>query len=362
MSELVTLSKNSRDFESYLLGTFSKSKRALPVQTLNVNSAAETVTFRIVSLQDIAPPTGFVWIAQTLKLRSFIFVLVPLFLVLTKNIISQRADATAFVSVDPLSAVLASIGVLLAFLSANFRNDFMDHMKGIDRVLVQSGSRAIQKGWVTAAQLKYASTLLLAASMVCSVPLLLVSPWLAGLVLFGVIVGVWAQFKSKNSFKYRIGGELSIFLMLGPLLTVGYQVAITGTADSESFWVGVVWGWLVLFVVHLRNFLNILPSAQAGFSNTINWLGFDRSRRMIAAWWGLFVVFNLILHWTHSGLSLGFYLGCVLALISIPFVLKLKKLASPVGSELRQVYRFGFYLFLIAIGFWVFECLWFLLR
>ncbi|UOE99902.1 prenyltransferase [Bdellovibrio reynosensis] len=353
MSDLVTLSKNSPEFESYLLGTFAKDKRALPVKTLNANSASETVTFRVVPVTSIERPNLMTLVTQTFKVRSFLLVLLPLFLVLTKNI----ADQTFL---EPITASIATIGVLLAFVAVNLRNDYMDHMKGVDRVLIESGSRAIQKGWVTAAQVKSQSSLLLTLAVASSLPIVFAFPSVAMLIASGLFAGLWAQFKKADSFKYQIGGELVLFLLLGPLLTVGYQLAMGAPYDQESFWLGCVWGWLVLFIVHLRNFVNLMPSAQAGFTNTVTWLGFDKARRLIAVWWLLFILFNFVYHALFAGFYWGFYLSLVLLFVSINFIMKLKALSSPVGSDLKAVFRSGYYLFLIAIGLWIFECLWYL--
>ena len=353
MTDLVTLSKNSPEFNSYLSGTFSSENRALPLQTLNVNSASETVTFRIVPLANITKPGLLTLLLQTIKVRSFLLVLTPLFLVVTKNI----ADGSLH---DPFAAIIATLGVLLAFIAVNLRNDYMDHMKGIDRVIQKSGSRSIQNGWVTAEQIKSYSSWLLGSAMLLAIPLAITYPIL--LLIFGIAlaVGVWAQFQKLNSFKYQIGGELALFLMLGPLLTVGFQLAMGAAFDEESLWIGCVWGWLVLFVVHLRNFSNIFSSGQAGFKNTVTWLGFDRSRRLLAIWWGLFLIFNLGYHLIYAGLYWGFYLALVLVMVSGNFIVKLKNISSPMGGELKNLFQSGFYLFLITIGLWVFECLWYL--
>lgn len=353
MSELITLSKNSPEFESYLLGTFSKTQRALPVQTLNVNSASETVTFRVLPIESIKKPSSLIVLLQTFKARSFLLILAPLFLVLTKNIAYRTV-------VDPLTTAIATVGVLLAFIAVNLRNDYMDHMKGVDRVLERSGSRSIQNGWVTAFQVKNYSTVLLSLAILCALPIIFAFPEVAGVIFLSLIIGLWAQFKKQNSFKYQIGGEFALFLMLGPLLTVGYQLAMGAGFDWESVWLGCLWGWLVLFVVQLKNFMNIFPSAQAGFTNTVNWLGFDKSRRLLAVWWILFLGFNLLFHVKYAGFYWGFYLSLVLVFLSFSFIYKLKNISSPVGSELRAVFKAGFQLFLITIGLWVFECLWYL--
>lgn len=354
MSEFVTLSKNSPDFEAYLLGTFAKDKRALPVQSLNVNSAAETVTFKIVPLSEIAVPTFIVRVLQTIKVRSFLFILVPLFLMLTKNMADQTLR-------DPISALIATFGLVCAFISVNLRNDYTDHVRGVDRILERSGSRAIQKGWTTAAHIKSLSTVFLCLSLVIATPVVLAYPDITYVIAVALLIGLWAQFQKRVSFKYQIGGEIALFLMFGPLLTVGYQLAMGAHFDVESVWLGVVWGWAVLFVVHLRNFINIMPSSQAGFRNTVNWLGFDRSRRLLAIWWAIFLIINLFYHAVYAGNYWGIYVSVALCLLSFSFIGKLKALSSPVGGDLRQVFKYGFTLFLFTIGLWVFECLWYLL-
>lgn len=353
MSELVTLSKNSPDFESYLLGTFSKDKRALPLQTLNVNSAAETVTFRVLPLSDIIRPSWFTVLLQTFKVRSFLLVMMPLFLMVTKNV----ADRTLL---DPYSSILAIVGVLLAFIAVNLRNDYMDHMKGIDRVLLNGGSRAIQNGWVTADEVKSYSSVFLGLAILCALPIALAYPTVMIVIGVSLLLGLWAQFQKKNSFKYQIGGELVLFLMMGPLLTMGFQLSTGAPLDVESFWIGFVWGWLVLFIVHLRNFTFIFDYGQAGFTNTVTWLGFDKTRRLLAFWWGLFIFLNLLYHCVFAGYYWGFYLALGLGFYSFGFIRKLKNISSPMGSELRSVFRSGFRLFLLTIGLWVFECLWYL--
>lgn len=351
MNSLVTLSKNSPEFESYLLGTFDAKKRALPVRTLNVNSASETVTFRIVDTEKISRPSPLKVIVQALKIRSYFLILMPLFLVLVKNM----NEGNVF---DPWAALFVVIGLGLAFASANLRNDYLDHMKGLDRVLGESGSRAIQNGWMTAAQVKSLSNLFLGLALLCAFPLIVAYPEILFVVAVALAVGLWAQFQKQNSFKYQIGGELAIFLLLGPLLTLGAQMAMGGNFDLQVVLLGALWGWAVLFVVHLRNFRHILPSLQAGFSNTVNWLGFDKARRLLAVWWGFLVVFNFAYYFEYADVLEGTIISTFLVVASIPFVKQLKSLASPVGSEMKVAYSSGIYLFLLAMGLWIVQCLW----
>ena len=59
MKRLVTLTKANSEFESYLLGSFSRTERAIPVQSLNISTGAEQVTFEIVAIEEIQVPKLF---------------------------------------------------------------------------------------------------------------------------------------------------------------------------------------------------------------------------------------------------------------------------------------------------------------
>jgi len=85
MSELLTLSKSDPRFHSYIEGTFSKEYRALPIQSLNVNTEAEQVTFRIFPMKEVEQPLwGLHWL-QVLKVRNLLLVAFPIFLIFEKN-------------------------------------------------------------------------------------------------------------------------------------------------------------------------------------------------------------------------------------------------------------------------------------
>src|SRR5216683_2002056 len=55
--KFITLTKNDPDFDSYLLGTFSQTERALPVETYHPQTARERVTFRLVPVEKVGAPS-----------------------------------------------------------------------------------------------------------------------------------------------------------------------------------------------------------------------------------------------------------------------------------------------------------------
>lgn len=352
MSEIVTLSRNSADFESYLLGTFSKDKRALPLQTLNANSSLETVTFEVKSISEIQRPLLPVILLHLLKVRAFILVLFPMYLILVKN----TADKTIR---DPFVVVLSTLGILFAYIAVNLRNDFTDHMKGIDRINAKAGSRVIQNGWMTAAQVKSWANFFVVMSLLFAAIVIFAFPVVIGVVMLTFLVGVWAQFLKKGSFKYHKGGEIFVFLLLGPLLTTGYHISIAGSWDLESLYLGVMWGWIVVFLQHIKNFEFIMVNSQAGFHNTVTWLGFDKSKILLKVWWVLFLAMFIWYHMRYAGDFWTWFVGATVAFSSFPFFIGINNLHSPAGSDLLRVRRRGYNLVLVTIFLWALENIWY---
>lgn len=352
MTEVITLSKGDAEFNAYLMGTFSKTHRALPISTLNANSARETVTFEIKPLAEIRRPSYFFLLLYLLKVRAFILILFPLFLLLVKN----TADKTIK---DPIVVLISTLGILSAYFAVNLRNDYTDHIKGLDRINPQAGSRVIQNGWMTASQIRHwAHVFVLFATMFAGM-VIFAFPEVIGVVMLTFMVSIWAQFLKKGSFKYHKGGEFFVFLLLGPLLSTGYQISISGFWDIESLYLGIIWGWLVVFLQHIKNFEYIMINAQAKFHNTVTWLGFDRSKTLLKIWWTLFVVQFLAYHYRYAGIFWTWFLGAVLVFCSMPFFIGLNHLHSSVGSDLIRVRRVGYGLVLLSLFLWTAENIWY---
>lgn len=355
--ELRTLSRGDVDFEKYLDGSFSRSHRAIPVDTQNLNQVCETVTFKIIPKRDLRSSQKSLLAAHSwfrlLKVQKFLYVVFPVFLVLVKNIVDGTLQ-------DPWSGIIATISLFLAFLAVSFRNDYTDHMIGVDRVSTHSGSRVIQSGLLTAKQIKNMGDIALLCALVLAIPVTLVQPRVVYWILAAFALGTFAQFQARKSFKFRIGGELLLFLLVGPLLSTGYQVALGGQVDSDSLIIGLLWGWLVMFIHELSLLVDIVVYSRAGFRNTVTVLGFDLARRVLAFWWTLFVVFYFFYHLFFGGTYWGWYFSIALILLTPRLVLKFKSVESPIGSDLLALYRTGKNYFLLAIAVWSLENLWYL--
>lgn len=353
--ELKTLSRRDPEFEAHLRGTFSTTHRALPVQSLNVDTEAEKVTFRIVPLSEIPRPGLFALWAQVFRLRNFLYVLFPLYLVLVKRI----SDGDEW---DPALAALSAAGALSLTLGALLLNDFLDHVKGVDRVHPRAGSQAIQKGWVTAEDTWRWSVFSLILGTALGIPALWVFPDLLSVLALPAAIAGASWLFPQMGLKYRRGAELVVFLLFGPALTAGFEIAVSGAFDLETLWIGVLTGLHFTFLVHLKNFESLMVNSQAGFQNTLASLGFEKGRRFLAAWWGsflaLFAAYQLTYRYDPESLLATWAPVVVPAILSVGFFTSLGRMKSPAGSQMVLTVKMGRSAAVLTVFVWVLQTLW----
>lgn len=351
MSELITLSKKDPRFRSYIEGTFSDDLRALPIQSLNVNTESEQVTFRVFPRQEITPPLwGLHWL-QVLKVRNFLLVAFPIFLIFMKNLM----DGTLL---DPVTGLLSSLGALSLMAAVNLRNDYLDHLSGLDRLHPQSGSHAIQKGWVTAAQVRRWSFVYLATGILFGLRSLFLYPQIILLVGGFALLGILGMTSYKMGLKYRRWSEWAVFLLLGPMLTAGIQFSLGSPYDLEVLALGVLTGWLAVFYLHLKNFEQLMVNNQAQFENTMTWLGFEKGKAWLSLWWTAFVVLLLVYQALYQSVFWWGVMGLATIFVSLPLWRSLKSLKSPLGSQMKTLVALGNRLILFIIGLWMIQAVW----
>ncbi len=351
MTELITLSKSDPRFSSYIEGTFSKEKRALPLQSLNVNTSLEQVTFQILPKEKIQPPfLGLHWL-QVLKVKNLLMVAFPIFLVFARN----WQAGTLF---DPVSGALAGLGAMFLMTAVNLRNDYLDHLSGLDRLHPWSGSHAIQKGWVTAAQVRMWSFIYLSMGLGFGSSAVIRYPKI--LILLGAValLGIMGMTSYKMGLKYRRWSEWAVFLLLGPLLTMGIQYSVGAEFDWITLFLGCLSGWLSVFYLHLKNFEQLMINNQARFENTVTWLGFEKSKAWLIFCWALLMTalvaypFYLGVWWT------GVVTLTLSTALSFVFIRALWNLQSPVGSHMKTLVHAGQKGLLALMAVWSLELVW----
>src|SRR3989338_5374338 len=322
-NQFVSAKKEDSNFLNLLMGHSHPGLRPIPIQSLNVGMTNEIVTFELVPLDQLRKPNWFIRFAGIIKLKSFILILFPFFFVLAKSGIQIGVS-------DPVSLFLAIIAVAFIFSGLNIRNDIVDHISGFDRVNISTSPKPILAGWATAYNLNKVSWALMICGLFVSLPVLLLQP-----LTIAVVIPV---------------SLFILFLIMGLGLVTGLQLASGGVVDFQTLVFGIFWGSLVQFLLHMNNFSHLMTSTQAGIKNSITRLGFDHAKLFLAFWWlGCLTVWG----WYHFLFSFGeFWWGSslVLVFVSILFFIRLLRIASPLGSELRKIQRFSYLLFLMMVA------------
>lgn len=353
MNFLKTVKKSDPDFDKYILGTFSSTERAIPLESLNINSDLEQITFRIVPIKEIQKPFFLVWWAQLFKVHHFILILFPIFVISVKNISYNNLN-------DFGSAFMAILATICLQAAAHLRNDYIDHVSGVDRIHPQAGSRAIQNGWITAFQVRRLSWVYLILGALFAIPVIL-EYWRSLLPLLGfalfVFVGI---FNFKFAFKFRQWTEVAVFFLFGPLFAIGFQISSGASYDIETLFIGVLMGWFAVFTVHVKNFEQMMVNSQAGYENSVSILGFEKAKTLIRLWWLAFLVMFNVYHMVYSAVFWSWVMILATVIGSFSFIGLLNSLESPVGSVMQKLNRQVRLLFVFILSLWFLENVWML--
>lgn len=347
VNELVTLDRKHPEFMAYLRGTFARDRRALPVRSLNVRTPTESVTFQITPVARIARPAWPVVWLKALRPRSFLLVLVPFLFVLSGTV--GAAD------LDPDLPWIVLIGLVALHGAFLLRNDVQDHIAGFDRMRSDRGSRAIQSGWLSAAQLEKAAWGLLGVAVVCAGLTVFARPAVGVVVLAAALLGGFTFFRAETPFREITAGQFFFMLLGGPLLFAGLHVALAGATNEVLVGAGFLWGWIALFPVHLRDLENLIVEGQSGRASLVGRAGFDRSLKIIRVWWFVALLGFAVLQALIGVSSITWILLAALIVASGVFARRVRALRSPAGSEVARVRRFGEYLFVGLVFLWVWE-------
>ena len=352
MRSLVTVYRKDPLFISYIDGSFSKTHRAIPLRSLNVNSDLEQVTFELIEIGKILRPHFLKYWSQIFKVRNFMMLAFPAVLIFIKN----EIDETLF---DPATAAYSLLGAFFLMAAANLRNDWVDHLSGVDRIHPQSGSQAIQKGWVTGRQVYRWSFFYLILGILCGLRAVILYPQVLIFVGALAVVGILGISSFKAGLKYRRWSEFAVFLLLGPFLTLGLQASMGNDFDLEALLIGVVTGWMSVFYLHVKNFQQMMVNEQAQFKNTLSWLGFERGKKFIFAWW--IFLYPWILAYQYVYTDLFWFMTFALAgiLTSLALYKSLKGIPSPLSSRVKKVVQIAKISLVILTSLILLEALYF---
>jgi 1,4-dihydroxy-2-naphthoate octaprenyltransferase len=223
------------------------------------------------------------------------------------------------------------VGMVLVHAATNMINDYFDTKHGVDRPespTAQYRPHPILTGSFKPHQILRASLVLYGAALGLGVALAALRGWvLMGFAAVGVLASVFYSGGPVN-YKHRALGELSVFLMWGPLMVLGSYFIQTRSFDGYGtvLMTSIPQGMWVALVIFANNLKDIGYDEKTGVRTVANTLGMKPARIVFTVAIGaiyvllvLLVVFRSLPIWTLA------------VAVSIPLSVRLVR--SVTGSE-----------------------------
>lgn len=335
-SEFVCLKKQNPELLSVLLnGVILRQEQkwlALPREVISNPDGNDSIVFEMIHPHDLYPskPSRFQVILKAFRLNHLTYTGGPQLGVLAYGFLKHW-------NFKPLEGSLAFLGVLCLQASAHAFNDVEDYLRLNDFPGVSHRNGVIQRGWLSALEVKKLGVITFLISIGLGAPAVLNSGGqLLWISILGVI-GVMSYSNSPFKMKYRGYSEWVLFPMTGPLLSDALAKAAFGNSDGGILLLGTSFGFLALAAHYAASFLELENTLFQGPQLLSKKLGFLAARHLLLLSY-LAALFSLIIGWAlgYFPLSLG-----ILVLFAIPFAIRfihqLYKASGPSSALLSGI-------------------------
>jgi len=221
--------------------------------------------------------------------------------------------------------LLALAGAVLLHSGTNIVNEVYDVRQGIDTITSPRASHAILKGRISERDALWVAYACFAVATLIGVALIAVRGWpIAALGAAGLLCGYFYT-APPFQLKYRALGVPLVFVLMGPLMTVGAYYAVTGAWSWTALALSVPVGLLVAAILHGNEWRDISEDARAGIVTLSTRFGKDAA------------------HVGYLALILGAYvaLGVGVALAVLPPTTMLAVLALPFLAQVMRDAELG---------------------
>lgn len=217
----------------------------------------------------------------------------------------------------------ALIGTIFMHAATNLINDYYDVKSGVDTPEVATAQyrpHPLVEGKLEAGQVRAAACILYGLAILIGIYLAATTGW--ALMWVGLI-GAFASLTYTApplKYKYSALGEISVFLMWGPLMVNGAFFVQRNEFSLNAFWISLPFGALVALVLLANNIRDIKHDSDKGILTLAIVLG---PQKGILLYTTLVVVayLGIILMSIFGPL----YLWSLLVLVSLPLAVKLLK-------------------------------------
>src|SRR3954452_24809338 len=173
----------------------------------------------------------------------------------------------------PFLAALA--GGILLHSGTNVINEIYDVRKGIDTITSPRASHALVKGRLTERQAFAIAFAFFGLAVLAGLGLTFLRGWpIVALGLIG-LAGVYFYTAPPFQYKFHALGVPIVFLLMGPLMTVGAYFAVSGAWSTTAFWLSLPIGLLVAAILHGNEWRDISEDTRAGITTLSSRTGRD---------------------------------------------------------------------------------------
>lgn len=170
---------------------------------------------------------------------------------------------------------LALIGGCLLQSAANLLNTYGDYDKGLDNIDNHSRSPELVSGALEPKKVLYAGMACLAVTALIGVVFIGYTGW--GILVFGLLGIAGAGLYTMGlSYKYHGFGLISVFLMMGILMSLGTYYLLTGTVGWYVILVSLPNALLITAVLSGNEMRDFRSDSEGGVITTSVRLGYAR--------------------------------------------------------------------------------------
>jgi len=177
---------------------------------------------------------------------------------------------------DVLLALLALLSAVLLHAATNLINDYYDVVNGVDTVqaaTAQYRPHPLVEGRLPLEQVRWAAYGLFSLAAAIGIYMTLVCGWVVLVIgLTGLLAGL-TYTAPPLKYKYVALGEVSVFLMWGPLMVEGAYFVQRQGLSLQALWVSLPFGVLVALVLLANNIRDIDHDRQRGIRTLAILLG-----------------------------------------------------------------------------------------
>jgi 1,4-dihydroxy-2-naphthoate octaprenyltransferase len=207
----------------------------------------------------------------------------------------------ASASAEPnwVAGALAIAAGAIVQLGTNVCNSVCDFERGVDTFAMDGDARTFVDGEMSARQGRWLYRGLFALTALLGFGIAaLTGPAILPIGALGLLMA-WAYTAGPWPYKYHALGEPLIIFLMGPLMSLGGWVAVTGGWwDWSAFLVGLPFGFAVAAVLTANNLCDIEDDRAAGVLTLAGVLGFVRARRLY--------IFEIVATFASIGLLVAF--------------------------------------------------------